>query len=1088
MATKDAENAFSKGPRPESWKEENGIVTVEMDANRARTKFGVKRDLQWENGEGDDAGYIFLTVSDQYTVDYQVRPDSTDQWASVAALRNAGTDFLVVNRQTSTFRNGKEETKQRTHKDMGREWMIDAQRTVPYFALVFGAYAALFGLGTGWALLWRKHKATGTWWPWLWKKRKEEKKKAQMAQEEKAQEKPVAVTAEEKVKELRELVDPKLFKYAQGKDIAAYKDDELKALVENKTSQEAADDIREQGIAEVMKEIDGFSDYGIAKKEDFVSKAAAEAVKEELKKVLKRKLQRGESLEYVLNKKYYGNFYKKSWYRPVFGVDSPDLTLRDVYLFVLITKTSHYFAFQGENFKFYLLYKTMQMADEAERKSDAIERATKEKAIGAFIYDEVKVWSKITKKNVGKDEKSPFARKRLLFSDINEYFRSRNFIDWYENMDGKRKARKYLSDGDLATTSKLDKWYDSLSMSDDAANVLGIKDSLDKLAVELVGALPYRKEESSYEVKSNEKTKKMEVSNQDVVKEYNDARKNYALLNAVMPELPSDETKLPTDEKIREKFDELVKISNLSELLDKKLGIDKAIIDDNLDAATIAKNKIRLAEIYQKTLKNQRKADPDLDRVKDILHDLSKELNGKIFENSKDIDIKLKKIAVLKELLNKYEEGKLSKDEFKQELDTSDIFKSSIRSYIPGKKTEIDRLVDILKYNLTSETVATVKAQLVEAESAYITMDRASTLLNLVNGYRGEANKAKDVRAISENEFDLWIEKNWKNWETELDMVGVNEDRKNEIKKAVNAKDSFKVEKLLNDMLKSGDIMKNRQAKALLRTYVSEMQEMRVLLTGSFQKTYSDLAGGPAGLYGRLQLTRNYYWIYSVVLMVSMIASFGLTGGLTPLFGAMVGSTVIALAVGKLALDYGISPLIGLLPRSWQNPIRARLPQVLTKGLIGGLQHQYVGRWRPADKGRAFEADEEKQELSGDRTYGLKTKALLMTLVLLFTKGVWDIYIWSLIQPTLATLFASFYLMPYLNGILIILVMVPLRTGARASISSSSSVRPEPAAPPPAFHLHPAPIDHLAHEWTKSGTPNGCLLRTGVLYPPCDRW
>ncbi|MFA7114899.1 MAG: hypothetical protein WC214_05505, partial [Candidatus Omnitrophota bacterium] len=164
-------------------------------------------------------------------------------------------------------------------------------------------------------------------------------------------------------------------------------------------------------IEEILSEIKGYDSYG------FQSGVVSQAKEGLLIPQIRRKLYGGANLEDIIREFFYD--YRINWVLPVLGTDvkATDLTLEDMYLYYLVTFSGVYFVNTGPNTKFYYFYRALRMRDK--------ENISK-KNIGPYVEEQFGNWSKIIKNNI-------VISGAIFFEDIEDYFRSKKFIDYFES-------------------------------------------------------------------------------------------------------------------------------------------------------------------------------------------------------------------------------------------------------------------------------------------------------------------------------------------------------------------------------------------------------------------------------------------------------------------------------------------------------------------------------------------------------------------------------------------------------------------------------------------------------------------------------
>ncbi|MBU0549451.1 MAG: hypothetical protein KJ838_03920, partial [Candidatus Omnitrophica bacterium] len=201
-------------------------------------------------------------------------------------------------------------------------------------------------------------------------------------------------------------------------------------------------------IEAILREIDGYSDYGF---QEGVVKQVKEGL---LKPQIRAKLERGEELSEIPEKFFYDFGV---WLEAVMGINYKDWLesvtvtkkegeqskrrLEDMYLYYLVNLNGSLFSNTTAPLINYLFYKSKEMLRE------------KPEQIGPFTWQEFERWGKIIRRHDGKD--TPDAAKKIILntgmkeriiqSDVEDYFRSRQFINWYDNQGGRQEIDAYLN-------------------------------------------------------------------------------------------------------------------------------------------------------------------------------------------------------------------------------------------------------------------------------------------------------------------------------------------------------------------------------------------------------------------------------------------------------------------------------------------------------------------------------------------------------------------------------------------------------------------------------------------------------------------
>ncbi|MCM8831785.1 MAG: DUF6531 domain-containing protein, partial [Candidatus Omnitrophica bacterium] len=181
-------------------------------------------------------------------------------------------------------------------------------------------------------------------------------------------------------------------------------------------------------IEKVMEEIQNYPTYNFPEN---IVRLVKERI---LKPQIKAKLERGEQLDDFIEEFFFDYIY--GWLKPVMQIEEKTLLfgLDDVYLYSLTTLGSANFSHISFNFKNYLFYCAKKLKEER-----------KEDQIWPFIEKEVIRWVNVIHKNEKSNGKKFGKYSRLLFDDIDDYFRSKEFISWYEGQ-GRLKIDDYLKD------------------------------------------------------------------------------------------------------------------------------------------------------------------------------------------------------------------------------------------------------------------------------------------------------------------------------------------------------------------------------------------------------------------------------------------------------------------------------------------------------------------------------------------------------------------------------------------------------------------------------------------------------------------
>ncbi|MCM8787505.1 MAG: DUF6531 domain-containing protein, partial [Candidatus Omnitrophica bacterium] len=179
-------------------------------------------------------------------------------------------------------------------------------------------------------------------------------------------------------------------------------------------------------IAKVLGEIENYPSYNFPEN---IVKVVKERI---LKPQIRAKLERNEKLDDFIEEFFFDYIY--GWLRPVMQIEEKSFRfgLDDVYLYSLITLGSANFSHISFNFKNYLFYCAKKFKEEK-----------REDQIWHFVEDEVFRWGSVILKNDKPADKNLGKDARLIFDDIEDYFRCKEFISWYEDQ-GRAKINDYL--------------------------------------------------------------------------------------------------------------------------------------------------------------------------------------------------------------------------------------------------------------------------------------------------------------------------------------------------------------------------------------------------------------------------------------------------------------------------------------------------------------------------------------------------------------------------------------------------------------------------------------------------------------------
>ncbi|MDD3065627.1 MAG: hypothetical protein PHT24_05175, partial [Endomicrobiaceae bacterium] len=165
--------------------------------------------------------------------------------------------------------------------------------------------------------------------------------------------------------------------------------------------------------------------------------------KEELGSKIVRQLAIGRSISDIIRIEL-GNYINDLWIEPIMGKSEviTDLSLKDLFIWYKIQEETHVFANNNSSLKFYLGYTIFKGI----RNNDS--RFIKDGAINFenFVNKEIIRWSMVLI-NINNEKNNPIlkammtlaAQKKVplkdqvLIDEIEDYFRTPEFIDWYEN-------------------------------------------------------------------------------------------------------------------------------------------------------------------------------------------------------------------------------------------------------------------------------------------------------------------------------------------------------------------------------------------------------------------------------------------------------------------------------------------------------------------------------------------------------------------------------------------------------------------------------------------------------------------------------
>jgi hypothetical protein len=199
-----------------------------------------------------------------------------------------------------------------------------------------------------------------------------------------------------------------------------------------------------------IEEINEFDDYGF-------QQGVVTVVKENIvKPKITSWMQRGENLNEKINE-FFANY--NNWLKAVMGQEpAGQYELEDIYLYYLVSINAGKMANTTGTFVNYLFYISRQKIN-----------GTNPKEIGQEADRETARWDKMILRHDKSDAAKNIisksaASKRLIQSDIEDYFRSQAFIQWYEE-GGKEKIDNYLNDAaeDELLNDFLQKTYHDIS-------------------------------------------------------------------------------------------------------------------------------------------------------------------------------------------------------------------------------------------------------------------------------------------------------------------------------------------------------------------------------------------------------------------------------------------------------------------------------------------------------------------------------------------------------------------------------------------------------------------------------------------------
>ncbi|MHB9154752.1 MAG: zinc ribbon domain-containing protein, partial [Endomicrobiales bacterium] len=783
------------------WKETGGEVRLAIASGSAQRLFATVREQvrEWrDDGRGNtyitldsqlarevfpdvpanvefrvEGANVYFTTKDEYELNFSVTEDK-EQKVSVRTIESEGLDARVKFLQESSFVDGKLVTK--TRPSVIEEWFEKAGGVARTMAVVGGVYLSLLALGGSLGELFGVKSR---------KKKEAERKKKEAA------EASGAPSAEE------DLLPP---------------------------------EERQGAIEKALKEIDDFSNYGLPQTLGAGVKDRVAIVKERLKAQIKAELMRGNRVDTVkvegkivigVAEKYFQD-YRKGWLLPVMGEEPGDFTLEDMYLYNLVTAASANYEYTGPNVKHYLFYRARQMAAGMKAESNEEKLKKKKKEIGQYIQNEVTLWVGVLTANdqlnnpvlkTAVDAKKVDGMKdRLIMDDIEDYFRSKDFIAWYETREVTTADNAFLE-----TWTKLIAGLEKKGVPESV---------LVRLKVDL--------------------KKKAEDGEKDLV----DLLKAQEILTALLDEFdeaPKEKKNPDTQNTLTTCLKEvngLIRM-NRKEIEDYVARKYKGVLEKK-DRTGWVRDLLKAGASGADfgNLRNELEKDAvaDLDKVEQLLRALSEApqlLKRLRTEVDKRTDTVLDN-RVLEQWIRELEDAGVSGNEFynlKKELDEGWL--------------DLDSVEQLLYKLAQSEAGKTPAASKILRRQ----FEEAAKYQNAFLGRKllGQWIQELQNAGVSVKEFN--------------ELKKDSDDKNTPVDRA-------KVVQLLDELVKAHPEQKGAVTR-LLSSQLKQVDKLKyTFLTSSLQKTYPDVMGGWAGFKGVIQLLRNYFWVFTVLAGVSVVPAF----------------------------------------------------------------------------------------------------------------------------------------------------------------------------------------------------------------------